>query len=570
MIRKITLILGIMSLLIGCDYFSASQSMSAVQSEDHQLDKSTEQNEKKITQNALNASENRIAAIDNQEKSILLAEVSDLELTNEEKQGIIILVSACIHALPGEMQEYLLDRKMLESNNKENELWIQTNFLLSLYSDAYAEVVSKRLEPIVTEINEDKMVLTWEQMVTLLEMAGAKQSEDLQSYDYMKMWYQDGYYRFPRFYGTGEIFKEIDFEKIEKMEDGRVNVEGIVRLEYDYGAVQYFKITLTPNSDSVFLYSADCIRTVITHPDGVGTIGRSLVIQEPYKKPELLTNNPFDYIFELDGALYQMPFPAKEMERNGWKIEEQGALEAGDRKTVHVSKTGITLTLGLWNYDTVDSYYNECQVVWLKTGKDKELDDVNFKLAEGVENGQTKIEIEPLYRDYYNENYTVYSRRDALYNNVYGYDLYFEDDLVKGFQMGYAPSPWTRQDRIKIMTGSWEQDPQTESDPGENFEMEIDHIYRIDIDEDGIPDEIRIKFLGGIKWAGFLGLFVNDELNYVLRGLSTDQIYCDYMKIVVEDARYYFVFSGGDYATDFYRKIRLEKGWSKEVEFDLH
>lgn len=568
MIRKMTLLLGIISLLTGCSNFSTSESSAVMHSESHQLDMSIQQNKEIILKATSHESDHSSATTAAQEKDQLLTEGIDLDLTGEEEQSIRILVSACIHASTGGMEENLLDRKMLESNNKEDELWMQTNFIISLYNNDYAEAVSKILEPVVNEVNEAEMILTWEQICILLEMAGARPSTELQSYDYMEMWREEDYYKFPKFYGAGEIFKELDFEKVEKTEDGSIRVEGIIRLEYDYGAVQHFKVTLVPNSESIFQYSVASIRAEITQPAGTGTIGTDLVIQTPYQAPGSLTNNPYDYIFELDGALYQMPFPARELERNGWKMEAQGTLGAGDRKTVHVSKSGVSLTLGLWNYDIANSNFNDCQVVWIKTGRDKAMDSVNFSLAEGIKNGQTRTEIEPLYHDYYNENSTTYNRQDALYNNMYGYDLYFEHDIIKGFEMGYAPIPWNRQERIIIMTGSWEQDPQTEPSPGEDFEMEMNHVYLIDIDGDGNQDKIRVKTLSGIKWAGFSALFINDEMNYVLRGLASDQISVESMRIVSENGQYYFVFTGGDYANSFYRKVRLEKGWSNEVAFE--
>ena len=498
--------------------------------------------------------------------SVDLAQVSQSnELTEEERESIRILASACIYASARSMEANLVDLKMLESNDLETELMMQTRFIMSVYDDAYAAEARKRLANVVETIDEDKMLLTQDQLYTLLEMAGAKPSDDLKSYDYLKQWYRNGYYNIEKYYSVGEIFAKIDFEEIEKMVDGNVTVNAVLSLEYDFGPVESYQITLSPNHDSIFQYSVDNIRAELIQPDGGGVIGKDVLLRQPYTEPDSISNNPFNYIFELEGALYQMPFPAAELEGNGWEIEEQGEVGPGERRKIHVKKNDTVLTIGLWNYNTVKSDLKECQVVWIKTGRDKEWNRVNFKLAEGVQNGKRKEEVEFLYHDYLNEIRTSYSRKDPLYMNEYGYELHFENDLITGFEMGYAPIQEDRQQRIQLMTGNWEQDSKS-APASTNFAMSKNHVYQVDIDGDGVREEICVKELGGVQWAGYSCIFIDGELNYLIEGLASNQLHCKSMEMVAENGQYFLIFDGWDYANDIYRKIQLSKGWSREVE----
>lgn len=566
--EKIVLFAVITMMVIGCSNQNNAKPTIAVAEEVNVLkQQNTAANLVIGNETSIGDIEKETFKMESDEAVELSLEFSKVDLTEEEKKSIQILVATTINASPGTKEEYLVDRKMLESDDLEYELWMQTQFIRSVYNFAYAEEASKRLANAVEMINEEEMILTQEQLYSLLAMVGAKPSEALKSCDDLVRWYQDGYYRIPMFYGHGEIYWEIDFEKIEKINDGTVLVTGILRLEDDYGAVESFEIMLSPNPECIFEYSVENIRVELIHPDGVREIGKDVLLQTSYERPAYMSNNPFDYIFELEGTLYQMPFPAAELEAGGWILEEQGDLEAGERKKVHVSKGDFELTVGIWNYNTTSSTFGNCQVVWLKTGRDKDWSKVEFKLAEGVKNGQNKIELEPLYYDYLNEQVTSYSRRDPLYRNIYGYDLYFENDVVEGFEMGYAPTPISRQERIHLMTENWENDPKLMPERNKDFKIEKDDIYQIDINGDGINEEFCIKELIGIKWAGYLCVFIDGELNYMVRGLSSHQLDCYSINMVVENGQYFLVFEGADFANEISRKIRIEKGWSKEVPF---
>lgn len=488
-----------------------------------------------------------------------------LELTEEEKISIQILVTAA-YRYRASMEDYLTNQRMLECNNKESDLWMQTGFILTVYDDAYANEAKKRLEQVAEFIDEEGMLLSSEQLYILLEMAGVKPSKELEAYDDLAQHFENGYYRISKYRNGGEQWSELDFESIEKEADGSVIVEAVSRREPDYGAIARHRIKLVPNDKSIFQYSVESSSSELIQPKEVGKIGKDTLRETPYERPQSMTNHPFDYIFELEGVLYQMPFPLSELKAYGWSVEEQGTLEAGQRSTLHASKEGKTLTLGIWNYNTYNTNFTDCQVVWLKTGRDKEWNAVNFQMPEGVYSGQTRSDVEPLYHDY-EKYYTTYGRRDALYQNMYGYNLHFEDEVITGFEMGYAPVPWERQKRVELMTGGWEWDEKTELTEGEDFAMEWDHIYQIDIDGDGIKEEVSLKWLKGIKWADFSCLFINGQMNYVIEGPASHQVGLHERKIVWEDGQCYFVCAGDDYANEFRRKVRLEKGWSKNVEY---
>lgn len=87
------------------------------------------------------------------------------------------------------------------------------------------------------------------------------------------------------------------------------------------------------------------------NPEGVRKIAEEDILR-PYQKPEALSKYSYDYIFELEGDLYQMPFPVEEFASNGWKIEEDGLLNFNERANIHIIKGGMRLSAAIWIFNS--------------------------------------------------------------------------------------------------------------------------------------------------------------------------------------------------------------------------
>lgn len=66
-----------------------------------------------------------------------------------------------------------------------------------------------------------------------------------------------------------------------------------------------------------------------------------------------MTDNPEDFVFELEGALYRLPCPVQEFVENGWKIneDESGDIVYGyDFEYLTLEKNGLKFRIPAYNY----------------------------------------------------------------------------------------------------------------------------------------------------------------------------------------------------------------------------
>lgn len=72
-----------------------------------------------------------------------------------------------------------------------------------------------------------------------------------------------------------------------------------------------------------------------------------------YQTPETLTDNPAEYVISFDYALYEIPAPVSEFEKNGWKIQEEGSdayVKAGRHGYVTLEKGDVVFYAVVKNY----------------------------------------------------------------------------------------------------------------------------------------------------------------------------------------------------------------------------
>lgn len=436
---------------------------------------------------------------------------SQMQLTQEKKEQIEFLLNSLRHTIwRGSFENFLTDTAILNDEINERELELQARFLMSLCNKQAAQDVPAILSPAVhsvepyEELSTLKMSVTIEQANRLIRDAGGNPNPELESY------LENENYSVEK---NGELFTihfyheetewENEIKEVIYLKDGRIKMTGQCRLGWEVegeqgkkpyfylynGGIFDFEALLIPNEESIFGgYSVEHLWQSTVNPEGVGKIGEEADLN-PYQKPEALSEYSYDYIFELDGDLYQMPFPMNEFAANGWSIEESGILNSGERANIHVLKHGMRLSAAIWNYSQEPADYKDCTVVWLRTKSDDAWADVDFNV-DGIKS-QSTVQSQPLKR---------YHKNDPLYNGNYGFSVDIEDGYAIGFEIGYAPDPADRKERVKRLTGG-EEDPIVQGVESKTVDVLRDHIYQIDIDRDGKKESIVLKYLSNVEWG---------------------------------------------------------------------
>lgn len=485
-------------------------------------------------------------------------------LREEDKERIILLVIALNHASGSSIIDFVSDNAVY-SEDTQKQLEIQANFLSGLANAKPKDILAEMLQSNVQCMDEEGMSVTYDQIMTLISMAGmvpTKGIENYLKYNYAEVEVKNELLTFPVL-EEGESVLEFDIKDVILLEDGDIKVWGITKSEPDYGAINSFEVYLKPVKSSIFggYTMHHFIKNIADFPDNK-RIGADQIIQTVYVKPESKSDNPYDYIFELDHYLYQMPFPVKELLNNGWGMEEIGELETEGRKKVYLQKAGQTVSAILWNYGKEPCDYKEGYVVWMKTKESGNWADVEFNV-DGVSKGTKKEELTNYairLRSFWENDY--YGRKDPLYANDYGFEVFFEGDSARGFEMGYAPNPVDRKQRVIRLTGDWRNDPVAEAPYGSVIDVSFSQIYKIDIDGDGLEETIDIRYLDGVDWGKHvLCVIINGEASEVVEGETG--ILCDDViaKIFLKNGRWILRIKGEDMpgneiVKEFYLKKR--------------
>lgn len=495
-------------------------------------------------------------------------------LTDKQEKEIEALTTAICHNMSGGVLDaYLVDAPVLSSETEEGELYTQWFFLWCLNSTKYMQTNIEMLRPAVHSIDENSMKLTGDQAEDLLRMAGAVPNPGLK--DYLKNEFylsnpDNELLEFEPFLNGGETIAEHYIENIELQTDGRVKVTGATALIPGYGVISQFEVVLYPNENSVFGgYTVERFSEKLPDYPGMKNIVEVQILPEQYSRPLSASENPFDYVFELDGYMYQMPFPTSELINNGWVLEENGTLDKGGRALSYMSKDGQRISVGLWNYNTDSCSYEDSYVVWLTTKVDHWWAQVDFNLIDGsVRNGINENELKaPVTCFWYKRNPGYYATFDPLYNNKYGYLIYPENQTVVGFEIGYAPNPYSRRQRLDTLIESgWENDPVIAPPYDKTIEIQLNHIYKVDIDGDGKTENIDIRYLDGIGVvSGILCVIVDGEAVASVEGATDILVDVDVI-MSIEENNTILSFEGFDaQSNDIYKEIRLKKGQSEVI-----
>lgn len=484
-------------------------------------------------------------------------------LSEEEKERIEILTIALNCASGSSIIDFLSDNAVYSEDTQKN-IEIQANFLSGLANAKPRDRLTDMLQNNVQCIDEEGMSATFDEIMTLISMAGMVPAKGLENYlknNYAEAEVNNELITLP-ILEEGESVLEFEIKEVLLLNDGYISVLGITKSEPDYGMIYSFELSLKPDKSSIFggYIMQRFIKNIADAP-GNQRIGADQIIQTSYVKPESKSDNPYDYIFEFDHYLYQMPFPVKELIRNGWSMEEIGELDVGGRKRVCLQKAGQKVSFILWNYGKEPCANEGGDVVWMKTNESGNWANVEFNV-DGISKGTKKenltnyaIRLRSLWENDY------YGRRDPLYGNHYGFEVFFEGDSVAGFEMGYAPNPIDRRQRVIQLTGDWRNDPVIEAPYGSVIDVSAGHIYTIDIDGDGLEETIDIRYLDEVDWGKHaLCVIINGEATQVVEGETG--ILCDnvMIKIILKDGKWILEIKGEDVpGNEIVKEFNLKK-----------
>lgn len=463
-------------------------------------------------------------AMPNQSAADSMTWDSDTQLTQEDKEQIEFLLNRLRHTIwYGSFENFLTDKPILNDEIKENELEIQTRFLMSLCDTQAAQDVASILSPAVHSVEPHEelfsvmMIVTIEQASQLIRMAGGIPNPELKTYlenEYHSVDKDGDLFTFHYYPEETEWKNEI--KEVVYLKDGRIKMTGQSKLGWkdireqpDFylynGVILDFEVMLNPNKESIFGgYSVEYLWQSTVNPEGVRKIGEEAAL-DPYQKPKALSEYLYNYIFELEGDLYQMPFPVKEFAANGWIIEEGGILNSGGRANIHILKRGMRLSAAIWNYNQEPADFKDCTVVWLRTRSGDIWADVEFDVG-GIKSEST-VQSQP---------FKIYHKKDPLYNGNYGFSIHIEDGNAIGFEIGYAPGQENRKERARLLTG-WEEDPIAQGADRKLVDVVRNQIYHIDIDRDGKKEAIDLKYLSNAPWGQeWLSILIDGEVTAII------------------------------------------------------
>lgn len=114
-----------------------------------------------------------------------------------------------------------------------------------------------------------------------------------------------------------------------------------------------------------------------------------------YQAPTELGDDLTKFIVEYDGALYQMPAPVSEFEKNGWTVKEDQSdmtVKGKDAGWVSLMKNNQELRVMARNYGDNATTIRNCFVTTVK-GDDNST-DMPITVQKGITRGMTKADLE--------------------------------------------------------------------------------------------------------------------------------------------------------------------------------
>ena len=174
---------------------------------------------------------------------------------------------------------------------------------------------------------DDRKFINIENAEIVLKMAGALSTVEVWQYlsqNYSQYMESEDIFEMPLYAreGSDNYIEFRDWEFIVE-EDGKLTVRYKIYNPFSYMYIDNVDVRLHKNEQSIFGgYSADYLMVTPIEYEKTTYENEELFSGRDwgeYKKPMTMGKSIDDYIFKLDGSLYQMPCPLDEFLLNGWK-----------------------------------------------------------------------------------------------------------------------------------------------------------------------------------------------------------------------------------------------------------
>ena len=412
---------------------------------------------------------------------------SDVDELSESDIDKLKWLIQTLHASHGGASNTIGKGDVLDTKEKQAE------FLYTLNEVEYENILKDSLEKYVIFEN-DKKLISSENAEFVLKMAGASETTELWQYiskEYNFHMESENMFNLPVYAREGgDYFIEFRDWIFIREEDGKLTVRYKTYMPTFHGYIDRVELRLHKNKESIFGgYSADYMLSVPIEPEGK-TFDQDDFCRGnnwgEYKKPLTMGDSIDDYIFRLDGYLYQMPFPLEELISNGW--EYNGNLKE-DEKRAEIKLTNGDDELFCIVWYCKESSDPKWYVVSIKTGFVREDSNIDFELFSGRKRGDYAYD----YREH-----GIYGFWDPLYGYRYGISVYAADDkTIQGFRMTYAPKYSERIKRLnEISTDIKDEINITETG---KTKLKRDVSYKLTMYEE--PVYVQVKSLDKVGWA---------------------------------------------------------------------
>lgn len=171
---------------------------------------------------------------------------------------------------------------------------------------------------------------------------------------------------------------------------------------YEDGEITRFTYQLDWDQEAVFTFAASTgvmqnasLRNVVmaAAPDPTVLIGSSASGSSSYRTPSSLGGDPFSFHVSYGNALYALPAPVKEFEKNGWVLGEgaDDVVKAYGSGQLTLSLNGKRWTTWVYNDSDKATLAGNCLITTVVSEMDRE--DVSLVLPGGVTTGTAEEEM---------------------------------------------------------------------------------------------------------------------------------------------------------------------------------
>lgn len=368
----------------------------------------------------------------------------------------------------------------------------QAEFLYTLNEIEYEHIFKDSLGGYVIFEN-DKKLIDRKNAEIILKMAGASRTKDVwqylsQNYSYdMK---SEEVFTMPMYRREGsDYFIEFRDWKFIGGEDGKLTVRYKIYKPIFRRDIEYVEVRLHKDEKSVFGgYSADYLMVTPIESEKTTCKNEELFSGSDwgeYKKPMTMGKFIDDYIFKLDGSLYQMPCPLDEFLSNGWKYN--GKLKKNEKRAeIILTKEGKEIHCIIWYCKGTDN--PKWYVVSIKTEFGDGISDVDFELFGNHKRGDYA---------YGYGSHGIYGFCDPLYLGAGISVDVGGDKMIRGFTMTYAPKYINRIKRLNEIATDLKGEVCI-IEKGNN-ELERDISYKLTMYEE--PLYVQVKTLDKVGWT---------------------------------------------------------------------